>query len=142
MTVLFEGKSRCNPKAKIVKCEENGNEYCVNNKKEYAIYKYHIDGDIEQSGGAELRCDYIVEAETPERPTAFVVELKGSDIDRAVKQIEHTIQRYGLLNTHDVRRRIIVHSSRTHQVYNKGRRDQGKKYPDYLIRTHTHTDYL
>ena len=140
--MLFEGRSKCDPKAKIVKCEENGNEYFVDNKKGYKIYKYHIDGDIVPSGSAELRCDYIVEAETSEKPTAYVVELKGSDIDRAVKQIEHTVQLFSLLDTHDVKRRVIVHSSRTHQVYNKGRRDQGKKYPEYLIRTHTYTDYL
>lgn len=134
--MLFNSdKSKCEPKASIVVSKENKNSHIINNKSKHSIYQYHIDGDIIQSSKGK-RCDYIVEVikNDNSQPLAFIIELKGSDVDEAVDQIEATIDRYkGQLKDYDVRPRIILHKARTQEINGSKLRNLSRKYP-YTIK--------
>lgn len=83
-------RSMCKLDQKIVVSVDKGNparHHRANNRKQLPIWQYHIDGDV-ISGDAE-RCDYLLLIED-EKHSAYLIELKGRDVDKAVRQIVST----------------------------------------------------
>lgn len=128
----------CGRNQGIVVSEENKNKHIVENKSRADIYQYHIDGEI-ITGTNGKRCDYIVEVQT-RCPRAYIIELKGSDVNTAIVQIEATIARFHSLKDYDLYPRIILHKSRTHDVNDSHYRSFMKKYPNAVARNLTYTD--
>lgn len=131
--MLFSGKTTCPANAPKVVCSENQNKHVLNNPALLSIYKYKVDGDILTHGDGK-KCDYIVEVETQNKPTAYVIELKGSDLEEAIRQIETTINRFTLARTHRILPRIIIHKARTHQVQGSAYRNLRRKYPQTVLK--------
>lgn len=66
--------------------EENKKEFIVRNSKEKLIIAYHVDGCLIKQGKC---CDYLVII-TEDRVAHFI-ELKGTDIEKAVEQLNISI---------------------------------------------------
>lgn len=130
--MLFK-KSQCKVDSPQVVCSEYQNKHILNNPTRINIYKYKIDGDILTEKDGE-KCDYIVEVDTRSKPTAFVIEFKGSDLEKAISQIDTTIKRFNLTRTHSVQPRIIIHKARTQQVNGSTYRDFKKRYPNVIVK--------
>lgn len=129
--MLFDvSKSRCETNQKIVVCEENKVKHVTKNPNgQYKIYKYKIDGDIVSSSDSELRCDYIVEVDRDVKKDAFLIELKGSDVEHAIEQIKSTISRYRSKLTSYIIRPRIIYRSNVHQIRVTKMRQFKKDYP-------------
>jgi len=139
--MLFDAeKSRCKTDALTVVSSENNNRHILENISRVKVYQYHIDGDI-ITGTADKKCDYIVEAMTTPRPVAFVIELKGSDIIQAIRQIESTILKYkNKLEIYEICPRIVVHKVTTLSLRSSEYRKLKKLYPDFDIKSKEKTD--
>ena len=133
--MLFDGRSCCRDDAPMVVSSEKGNKHILKNKNRQKIYQYRVDGDILSSNDGE-KCDFIVEVETQSKSTAFVIELKGSDLEKAIRQIETTINRFGISRTYNVQPRIIIHRARTQQVHGSVYRSFKNKFPQAIVKEH------
>ena len=143
--MLFPGKSQCKDnKQKEVVSEESGNCHIVKNPSRYCIYHYHIDGDIiPKNDTSGERCDYIVEAITQSKPIAFIIELKGTNLLKATKQIEATINRYKQqLANYEILPRIVCHSISTNAIHNNVIIRFMDKYPKFKYKTRILIDTL
>lgn len=79
----------CDDRSKIV-CEENKRAYIADNPQRKTVYKVQVDGKLICEN---VRCDWAVAVVSKEEllEELFLVELKGSGIDHAFKQIMGTI---------------------------------------------------
>ena len=129
--VLFPNKSRCDKNQKKVVSEESGNKHIVNNPNQIEVYQYHIDGDIiskEDTSGE--RCDYIVESTKQSKPIAYIIELKGSDMLKAIHQIEATIKRFSQqLANYEIYPRIVCTRIVAHAILDSKFQNFKQKYP-------------
>lgn len=74
---------------------ENGKRFALQNPHQIGICKVKIDGCL-ISGNNVQKCDYFFSVDTnPER--YFLIELKGVDLNTAVRQIESTFDRLNAL---------------------------------------------
>lgn len=134
-SVLFDAKySSCNIRQPIVVSKENGNQHILNNKSLCNVYQFRIDGGIISSSESE-KCDYIVEAEKEPKSYAYIIELKGSDLNKAISQIQNTINIYrDRLKTYIILPRIVIHRTSTHDIRGKKYRDLKKLYPETIVK--------
>ena len=139
--MIFDKKySRCEQNQPIVTSEENGNAHVLNNKSRSNVYQFLIDGDIVSVRDGQ-RCDFIVEAEGASFHNAYVIELKGSDLKKAIGQIRKTIQDYASeLSGCDILPRIIIHKVATHDINGKEYRDLKKQYPGTIVKVRKYAD--
>lgn len=137
--MLFSGKSKCPINASIVVCSENKNKHILNNPTLLNVYKYQIDGDILTNADSE-KCDFITEVDTLGKPTVYVIELKGSDLEKALSQIASTIKRYNLTSSYNILPRIIIHKARTQKVYGSAYRKFIKLFPNTILKEFVYED--
>ncbi len=71
-----------------IKCEEKQSKFILLNPDRKKIDKIVVDGCIYKKGGSELRCDYALNY----ADITIFVELKGTDIKRAIDQILATYE--------------------------------------------------
>lgn len=133
--MLFDSKhSCCKENQRIVVSKEKGNQHILTNKSQIKVFQFRIDGGINKTNIGE-KCDYIVEAETLPSPTAFIIELKGHDLNKAISQIQSTMSDYKvLLSRYIVMPRIVIHRTSTHAVRGKKFRDFKKQYPKLIVK--------
>jgi len=75
---------------KIIVAEENKRKFIFKNNSNSMVNKVKVDDCYIKKG---LRCDYLIELiDSNVVKTVFYIELKGSDINHAIKQIESTLQ--------------------------------------------------
>ena len=105
----FEQKPQCHPtddfpvRLEASKCsctsrftvQERKSKFAVLSRDTSVIDKYKIDGHFDTDSTHD-KCDYLFRHHpaNPEKNTCLFVELKGIDIDHAVKQIGDTIDRF------------------------------------------------
>ncbi|KAF5052761.1 hypothetical protein DSECCO2_405460 [anaerobic digester metagenome] len=77
---------------KIITAEENRREFKINNPSKFKISKIAVDGCLIDD--QRIRCDYLFEIFKIKDILTEVIylELKGSDIDKAFRQICATLQ--------------------------------------------------
>ena len=68
---------------------ENGKTYKLNNLSKLIIKKVRVDKCLIQNIG-EKRCDYLIDI--TELKSVYFIELKGSKLNHALKQINTTIE--------------------------------------------------
>ena len=139
--MIFDKKySCCKQKQKIIVSAENGNEHVQHNVSSCDVYQFHIDGGIIQSREGE-RCDFLVEAQSERVHNAYVIELKGSDLNKAIRQVSQTIRDYGSrLTGCKILPRIIIHKVVTHDIHGKEFRNLKHKYPETVVSSRKYTD--
>lgn len=96
-TQCDNNKTKCiesSDKRSEVKCEENRKKYVLVNTKKRHVISYKVDGGIvvEDQGVPQgtSKCDYML-IDNDDELTAILVELKGVDVPKALKQISGTL---------------------------------------------------
>ena len=69
--------------------KENGCKHIGINDRSHEIRQFQVDGGILPKSKEPSRCDYLVVNDTARR--AYFIELKGSDVRKAMRQIDNTI---------------------------------------------------
>ncbi len=117
-TLKAEEKSGCFDNSTVAK--EKGKEFRIINKAQKTICRIHVDGCLIRNNQGK-RCDYFFKICETEK--SFLVELKGTDISEAVRQI---ISTFDFLNNKlklspDNFEGIVVSSSVPHAAEQKFR---------------------
>lgn len=73
-----------------VTVKENRSRFVLNNESRYKVLRTKVDGCFIQ--GHEERCDWLLSTDQPEK-MAYLVELKGKDIDKAISQLSATLDK-------------------------------------------------
>jgi len=73
---------------KNIRCSENKSEYLYVNKSEHHVAKIKVDGALISATDTK-KCDYLLI--NWNGGVAFFVELKGSDFNQAISQINATL---------------------------------------------------
>lgn len=105
--------SKCEPNAKIIVSKDVGNrEHRGLNPHQYHVTHYKIDGVIITT---KPRCDFVLINES--NKIAYLIELKGSKLSDAARQLEATENTLkDALNPYDLRYRIVSSRSKTQQI--------------------------
>ncbi len=124
--------------------EENKNKHILVNDTAQPAYQYRIDGGVYPRGTTPERCDYIVETnDPPNGARLYIIELKGSDLSKAISQVETAIR---LLQTDTVHfsgfltggytlyPRVIIHRYNTHSITQSEKLKLKKKYPFFVVK--------
>ena len=85
--------------------EENGCKHVGINERSHEIRQFRIDSGVIAKNAEVLRCDYLVANDTARR--AYFIELKGSDVKKAMRQIDNTVAMTKDLDGYAVFPRII-----------------------------------
>ena len=85
----------CDTRSEAV-CKEKGKVYRLLNKDRlYKILSLHVDGGVivtdRETPPNVAKCDYLYLIDLEPEPIAILIELKGTDIKRAIEQIKNTL---------------------------------------------------
>ena len=95
---------------------ENHCTHVGQNKDLSCVRQFKIDGKVISSTSSEWRCDYLLLND--DKQVAYYIELKGSDIDHAIDQIEHAIEMiHPSIKKYTVQRRIVYRTG-SHAIHN------------------------
>lgn len=93
---------------------ENGCTHVGKNVDRDAVRQFKVDGGIIPKNAPDSRCDYLLLNDKKE--TAYFIELKGSDIEKAISQVENSIAMF----RHEIPQykifRRIVYRTGSHDV--------------------------
>lgn len=97
----------------ITSCDRGSCKHVARNMDQSDVYQFKIDGEVIK--GDERRCDWLVI--NGDAKTAYYIELKGSDIEKAIAQLEntHRILKNEMPDYEAYYR--IVYKSGSHSVY-------------------------
>ena len=88
---------------------ERGCKHIGLNGARERVRQYQIDGGVLPKGQQLERCDYLLIND--DRRSAYFIELKGSDLKKAIAQIETSVQMIAAsLPGHTFYKRIIYHT--------------------------------
>lgn len=91
---------------------ENGCKHIGRNVSGHEIRQFKIDGEVIAKNSGAARCDYLLLND--DAKSAYYIELKGSDLEKAIQQIESTVQLFQTsLPDYTPYRRIIYFSGTT-----------------------------
>lgn len=106
--------SLCNERAAIITSKDNGGPqtHIGYNRKSAMVTHYKIDGVVITQGN---KCDYLLMNE--ETKTAYLIELKGSDLCWAAKQLDATAKTlaHELLG-YTLQYRIVANKCKTQEI--------------------------
>lgn len=113
--ILTSEKSMCEKRQSVIVSRDKGNRVqhrAINPQRIYDVRKYQLDGDLVKQ---EKCCDFLLVNDTKRK--AYLIELKGGNIDEAVSQLEagekkckDELQGYMFLY------RIVCSKAKTHKI--------------------------
>ncbi len=140
-------------KGAIIVSSENGNEHRLFNDSPFPAYQFRIDGEKNNSGKPKAayahgtqpeRCDFVVEIDGQETLSRlYVIELKGSNLLKALSQIATTIQSIqkdkSLFSGYNPKLhvfypRVVIHRVNTHAINQAETLKFKKEYPNLVIK--------
>ena len=142
----------CSKYSQVVS-SENNNSHILINDMSATIYQYRIDGkkanDVPKpvylSNSSNESCDFALEVILENQKTRlYVIELKGSDLNKAISQIESTINLFKTdkekfcnfrTDQYEVYPQVIIHKVATHSLNDSVRRRIKKQFPKLVIKT-------
>ena len=141
--MIFDSRySKCDIRQKKVVSAEKKNEHILYNESGCNVYQYHIDGGIVQTRTGE-RCDYIVEVDMIPKSKAYIIELKGSDLEKAISQVLTTMNVFKTqLSGYIQLPRIIMRKVPTHEIHGNRYREFKRKFPDAVVSCQSYTDKI
>lgn len=78
-----------------IKCEENRKKYTLINTSRKCITSYKMDGGIivedKHVPNGTNKCDYLYIIYADDSHDAILIELKGTDLSKALKQLQNTL---------------------------------------------------
>ena len=93
---------------KIVTVSEKGRKFTIQNSSSLEINKVKVDGCYITSGN---KCDYLFEIINKNIIQVFYVELKGKDIEHAIKQLTATVAHCKLIHK-EIKKECYIVASR------------------------------
>ncbi len=93
---------------KIITVNQNRRKFTIQNKSALKINKVEVDGCYIKDG---LKCDYLFEIINKDIILVFYVELKGKDIEHAIKQLLSTINYCKVIHK-DIEKECYIIASR------------------------------
>ncbi len=100
----------------------------INSRNAYVTH-YKIDGNVIKSGS---RCDYLLINE--DTLTAYLIELKGSDLVKAAEQIEATESTLAKeLSVYRLQYRIVANKCKTQEIHSSAYRKYQLRWKGRLI---------
>ena len=94
---------------------ENHCTYTMQNPEKKHIRQFQVDGAVFPKGRELERCDVLLLNDTDQQ--SYYIELKGTDIPKAVRQIESSISLISpSIKNYTIFCRIVVHKARTHKI--------------------------
>lgn len=117
--------------AQIVSRDKGNPQYHkgINSKRVYVSH-YKIDGVVIKSGS---RCDYLLMNEATR--TAYLIELKGSDLIQAAKQLEATEKALNQqFSGYGLQYRIVANKCRTQEIRSSEYRKYQLRWKKRLVR--------
>jgi uncharacterized protein YxeA len=108
-------RSICEERQKIIVSRDRGQsrEHRANNKDDSHVTHYRIDGVV--ITGEQNKCDFLLINE--DKKMAYLIELKGSDIKKAIDQLQQTEMTLKTqLSNYALKFRIIASKCRTHDI--------------------------
>lgn len=93
---------------KIIVVREKGRKFTIQNNSSLEINKVKVDGCYITSGN---KCDYLFEIINKNITEVFYVELKGKNIEHAIKQLTATVAHCKLIHK-DIKRECYIVASR------------------------------
>ena len=105
---------------------ENGCTHVGKNVSLEKIRQFKVDGGVIPKNAQESRCDYLLLND--DKKTARYIELKGSDIEKAISQIEKTIEMiHPSIPAYQIYRRIVFRTG-SHSVNSRIVTNWKKRY--------------
>lgn len=120
--------SICQPYDSQIVSEENSRSHIAYNNSHKRMNHYHIDGNVIKQG---LRCDYLLINETEH--IAYLIELKGSDLSKAARQLEVTEQVLHSQLPQTRRYRIVASKCKTQEIESTEFRKYRHKWGKNLV---------
>ena len=106
---------------------ENGCTHIAHNKDKNNVRQFKLDGEVFLPKTAPQRCDYLLLNDT--KLTAYFIELKGSQAQKAIEQIEASINEIKQsISGYKVYRRIVIRRG-SHGIQGSNLVQWKKKYP-------------
>ena len=102
----YNSKSKCEKRQPIIVSGEKSKKHIAINNDKNLVRQFKIDNDVIKDN--IKKCDYLVLND--DKQTAYFVELKGTDVDGAILQIENMIKKFGERlerNSYEIKRRIV-----------------------------------
>ena len=106
--------SLCKERASIISSRDKGESqtHVAYNKDSSLVTHYQVDGVIIKNGN---KCDFLLINE--KKKTAYLIELKGSDLSWAAKQLQATEQTLSAqLAPYQLQYRIVANKCRTSEI--------------------------
>lgn len=120
--------------------KENRCTHIAENPAGKYVRQFKVDGDVFPSGGnGPKRCDYLILDDTDRH--AYYIELKGSDVRRAIQQVESSIEEINPSIGYKVHSRIIYRTF-TQEVKSAEVLRWKRRQKDAVITSTQHTDRL
>lgn len=111
---------------------EKNCSYTMKNPDRKYIRQFLVDGDVFPKDREPERCDVLLLNDTDQQ--SYYVELKGTDIPKAVRQIENTISLISpSIKNYTIYCRIVVHKARTHKINDRSVIMWKNKRKDHVI---------
>lgn len=111
------------------------------NRNACDVRQFRVDGEVYSKTDSASRCDYLLLNDS--KADAYFIELKGSDLKKAIQQIDSTIADIlPSIHNYTVYPRVIYHSG-SHSIQDKNiilwkKKHQGRA----VIKQMQYTDYL
>ena len=146
MEIEEEYKEVC---GSIATCQENNRSFTLKNAIDFV--KVKIDGVVFPKGDKTTRCDYLfLKEEEQQRIIEIFVELKGKDVEKAVKQLEQSIEMFAQSNKRYAFAVVTNVSTQFNTLIQKKTKEfKQKKHADLKVRSkavlcdyHTDTNTL
>lgn len=129
---LLSMPSYCGSHQKIIVSEENRVQHRGINNDRNKVRQIKIDGDMWTKGTSTVRADYLLLNE--DKKTAYIIELKGSDIEHALEQIKNTdVNLNEALSDFQKYWRLVYRTS-TKKMKNRNENELQRKCPNLVIR--------
>lgn len=107
--------SLCDERHSIVVSQDSGTsrKHRAVNSSGCRVSQYKIDGGVVRD--TSIRCDFLVMND--DKQDAYLIELKGSDIEHALAQLEETAHRLQReLCTYQIKYRIVCSRAKVHAI--------------------------
>lgn len=85
---LNKSKCKCSSRFNV---KENKSRFSICSNSTKLVEKYKVDGYLFDKRSSHKKCDYLFVYHHKKIDTIIFVELKGEDIEKAVRQLENTI---------------------------------------------------
>jgi len=119
---------------------ENGCKHIGRNVSGHEIRQFKIDGEVIAKNSGSARCDYLLLND--DAKSAYYIELKGSDLEKAIQQIESTVQLFQTSLPDYTPYRRIIYFSGTTDIKGSAVQRWKAKHPTAIIRRRFYSEAI